>query len=257
MRPSSRVRRKLARPAPRSPRVLASGTLAPADPVPGGAGGDDDGGDLVAVVGPLAGDGGHRDQAGAVQAGVGDERLGAVDHPLVAVLGGPGGQGAGVRPAARLGEAERGQLLAGGQRAQPALVLLSGAVAPDRHGPEADRGLQGDGHRGVDPGQLLDGQAQGGVVGAHAADLLGERQPEQAHGGHLVEDHRVEPLVPVHRLGPGGDHLLGEGPDDLAELLLLGCQLEVHRCSLVGWNGMAGRLVSVPPCYPPSAGRGS
>ena len=205
-----------------------------ADPVPGGAGGHDDVGDLVAAVRSLAGHRGDGDQGGAVQAGVGDERLGAVDDPLVAVQGGPGGQRARVRAAARLGEPEGAEPLAGGQGPEPPLVLLGGAVAPDRHGRQADRGLEGDGHRGVDPGQLLDGQAQGGVVGTHAADLLGERQPEQAHAGHLVEHHRVEGLVPVHGLGPGRHHLLGEGADDLAELLLLGGQLVVHRHSLVG-----------------------
>ena len=43
---------------------------------------------------------------------------------------------------------------------QPALALLLGAEAVDRVGPEADTGLEGDGHRLVDPGQLLDGDAQ-------------------------------------------------------------------------------------------------
>ena len=132
------------------------------------------------------------------QPGVGDERFGAVDHPLVAVKVARV-VGAGV-DATRLGEPERAQLLAGGQGPQPPVVLGGGAVAPRRHGPEADGGLQGDRDQGVDPGQLLDRQAQGGVVGAHAADLLGERQPEQAHAGHLVEHHRVERRGDPHRL---------------------------------------------------------
>jgi hypothetical protein len=99
---------------------------------------------------------------------------------------------------------------------------------PDRHGAEADRGLQGDRHRGVDPGQLLDRQTEGEVVRVHAAVAFRERQAEQAHAGHLVEHGVVEPLGAVHRLGSGRDHLLGEGPDDLAELLLLGGERELH-----------------------------
>ena len=66
------------------------------------------------------------------------------------------------------------------QVGQPALALLLGAELEDRVGAEADPGLEGDGHRLVDPAELLDGDAQRGEVGAAAAVLLGERQAEQA-----------------------------------------------------------------------------
>ena len=64
------------------------------------------------------------------------------------------------------------------------LLLLLGAEAVDRVGAEADARLERDGHRVVDPGQLLDGDAEHREVAAAAAVLLGERdaeQPELAH----------------------------------------------------------------------------
>ena len=72
--------------------------------------------------------------------------------------------------------------------------------------PEADAGLEGDGHRLVDPGDLLDGDAQRGEVGAAAAVLLRERQaeqPELAHRQHGVDREGVVavPLLGVRRDG--------------------------------------------------------
>ena len=67
------------------------------------------------------------------------------------------------------------------------LALLLGAEVEDRVGAEADAGLERDGHRLVDPGELLDGDAQRREVAAAAAVLLGERdaeQPELAHRQH-------------------------------------------------------------------------
>ncbi len=57
--------------------------------------------------------------------------------------------------------------LAAAQRRQPFLLLRGGAEAVDRHRAERDARLQGDGHRRVDPGQLVQGQAEGEVVTAH------------------------------------------------------------------------------------------
>ena len=81
---------------------------------------------------------------------------------------------------------------------------------------------------GVDPGQLLQGQAEREVVAAHAAVLLREGQPEQAHLAHLTDDLVREGVLLVV-LGDGGrDHLAGEFPDALPQRLLLLVEPEVH-----------------------------
>ena len=98
-------------------------------------------------------------------------------HPLAGGLveHGLGAGAAGVAAGVGLGQAEAAERPAGAQVGQPALALLLGAEVEDRVGAEADAGLERDRHRLVDPGELLDGHAQGGEVGAAAAVLLGER----------------------------------------------------------------------------------
>ena len=101
-----------------------------------------------------------------------------------AVVAGPAGVAAG----AGLGEAEGAERLAAGELRQPLLLLRLGAEPEDRHRAERAAGLEGHGDRLVDPAELLEGEAQGEVVAAHAAVLLGERQAEQAHLAHLLHD---------------------------------------------------------------------
>src|SRR5699024_4351591 len=85
---------------------------------PGSVGGDDDAGQLrcgAAVgTGALPGDGGDGDQGGDGGAGVGDELLGPVQHPLPVLEPGRGAGAAGVGTGLRLGEPEGGELLAAG-----------------------------------------------------------------------------------------------------------------------------------------------
>src|SRR5690606_11357540 len=180
----------------------------------------EDGGDLLAALG-AARDRRDRDQGGDVGAGVGDELLAAVDHPLVAVehRGGPGA--ARVAARVRLGQAETGQGPAAGEFGQPALLLLLVAEAVDRHGAQRDPGLQGDRHTLVDLAQLLQRQAQGEVVAAHAAVLLREGQAEQTHLGHarhhLVGEGVRGVVLGRHR----GHHRLREIPHGQREIAVL------------------------------------
>ena len=67
---------------------------------------------------------------------------------------------------------------------QPLLLLVLVAEAVHRHRAQRHAGLQRDRHALVDLAEFLERQAQREVVAAHAAVLLGERQPEQAHVGH-------------------------------------------------------------------------
>ena len=112
---------------------------------------------------------------------------------------GPGAGAAGyVGAAARLGQAERGQPIARAQVGQPPVPLLVRAEHVQRHGAQADGGLQGDRHRGVDPAQFLQGQAEREGVPAHPAVFLGERQAEQAELSH-AGDNRVGKGVTVRK----------------------------------------------------------
>src|SRR5699024_2579976 len=108
---------------------------------------------------------------------------------------------------------------------QPLLLLLLVAKVVDGRGAQTDAGLQGDGDRLVDLGELLEGDAQGEVVAAHAAVLLGERQAEQAHLAHLLDDLVGEGVVAVVLVGDGVDDPVGEVADDLLQFAVLGGQI--------------------------------
>ena len=217
---------------------------------PGGAGRHHDGRDLPGPARVTPGDGQHRDQRGDRGPGVGDERLGPVDDPfpvhlprsrlparpplltgppllarrpagpLLQPRGGPHPAGD-VRPPARLGQAERGQAFPRAQFRQPAAPLGVGAEPIDRHGPEGYGGLERDGHRGVHPGQFLQGQAEGEQVTVHPAELRRERQPEQAQLGHPRDQVIGELGALVVAADDRPHHVTGERGHGLAEFLML------------------------------------
>ncbi len=173
-----------------------------------------------------AGDGERGHQRGDRGAGVGDERLGAVDHPLrlpCALLQAGGGAHAAwdVGAAAGLGQAEGRQPLPRAQVGQPPAALVLGPEPVDGHRAEGDPGLQRDGHRGVHPGQFLEGQAEREVVAAHAAVLFGERQPEQAELAHPRHDVVGELAAFVVAADDRRDDLAGEKRHGVPQVLLL------------------------------------
>ena len=102
----------------------------------------------------------------------------------------------------------------------------------ERRRAEAHARFERDRHRRVDARELLDREAVREVVGAAAAVLLRERQPEQpelAHREHGVDGERV---VAVPGLGVRRDLGFGELAHDVAELLLLGREVEVHGATV-------------------------
>src|SRR5579875_81401 len=67
----------------------------------------------------------------------------------------------------------------------------------------------------------MQGQAEREVVAAHAAELLGERQPEQPELAHLRDDLVGELASLVVVADHGRDHAGGKVPDRGAEVLVL------------------------------------
>ncbi len=133
------------------------------------------------------------DEVGGVA--VGDERLGAVDDPAVAVLDGSGLQRRQVGATGGLGHPDRGEQLAARDAREPALALLLGGQLDEvrRH----DVGVDPDTRREcrVDVGELLEQHRVEPVVpGAGTAVLLGDLQAEEA----LLA--RGQPEVPAERL---------------------------------------------------------
>ena len=184
---------------------------------------DDQVGDLV-----VAGARGDADDAGDVGARVGDELLGAVDHPVAVVAARAGADVAGVRARLGLGQPERAELAPRGQVGHPLLLLLLGAEQVDRL--RAERGVRAhrDRHRGVDARELLDRDRVGERVAARAAVLLGERDPHQPEVAELLHDLVREALLAVERLGDRRDLALGEVADGAADQLMVGREVEVH-----------------------------
>ena len=129
---------------------------------------------------------------------------------------------------ARLGQPERGELLAGGEVGQPLLLLLLGAVEEDRHRPERRVRGHRDRDRRVDPRQLFDRDRIGERVGPGAAVLLRERHAHQPELGQLRDQLVREAVLAVELLGGRRDPLLGELANGGADELVLGREVEVH-----------------------------
>src|SRR4029450_13202016 len=96
--------------------------------------------------------------------------------------------------------------------------------------------LRGDRNALVDLAELLECQAQREVVAAHAAVLLGERQPEQPHVGHPRHHFVRERMLLVVFGRNGRHHASGEVTHRLRELFVVirqrsGSQKIAHDCS--------------------------
>jgi hypothetical protein len=150
-----------------------------------------------------------------------DERLGAVDHVLVAVAHGAGLDARHVGAGVGLGDTETEDLLALDRRHDPFLLLLLGAEGEDRR--HRHVGVDGDAHAhpaGVGVADLLGEHDRGVVVAALASVLLGLVEAQEAQLAHPREhpvgERRLLPLLGV------GSQLLGrEGANRLTKLLVL------------------------------------
>lgn len=196
--------------------------------VAGGAGRHVEGGEAFPPVLVTAGGGQQGDALADVGAGVGDEHLGAVDHPTAVRPAGGGGDAGRVGPGARLGQAERAEGLAPGQRGQPALLLLLGAVGQQRKGGDGGVRVPGGGHRLVGGAEFLHDGDVGDHVGTRARVLLGDEHAHQAEFAELGEDRGGELLV-LRPLGRVRGDLLGrELADHVLQVPGLLRQIEIH-----------------------------
>src|SRR5690606_24945126 len=116
----------------------------------------------------------------------------------------------------------------------------------------------------VDTRERLDGQAEGEVVAALTAVLLGERQAEQAQLAHLAHDVEVEGVRAIGLVGLRRHHLLGEVAHHRGELALLLVQADAAEvvghavsCSLTratGWSRRTWSPTATSRCTVPSCG---
>jgi hypothetical protein len=151
----------------------------------------------------------------------------------------------GVRAGVGLGQAERSEDLAGGQRPQPALALGLVAEQQQRQRADGEVGLPGGGDGLVGLGHLVQGGdgADGGQAGAA---LLG--RDEQAHEvelGHLAEELGGEALLVPPACSVGRDLGRRELAAEVADGRLLGGQLiscGQHLAPFVEVGGRAQNL---------------
>ena len=148
---------------------------------------DDEAGESRAPPFAGLGAGQQRHPERHVRPGVGDERLGPVDHPAAVPPHGAGADPPGVGAGVGLGEPERAEGAALGQRTQPPVAL--GVVAEQQQRQRSDRhvGLPGGGHRLVGQTDLLHGGDEADRRHPDPAPLLGDEHAEEAQPPHLPE----------------------------------------------------------------------
>ena len=157
-----------------------------------------------------------------------DEHLGAVHDPAVVAQGRRRAGRARIGARVGLGQPERREPLAAGERGEPPPLLLLGAEQEERHRAERRVGCDRDRDGRVDSRELLDRDRVTQRIAAGTAELLGERDPHQPELGHLGDELVGEAAFAVELLGDGRDAFDGEGAHGVAEQLLLGREVEIH-----------------------------
>ena len=128
--------------------------------------------------------GAHHADVQVAARGAGNERLGAVDHIVVAVTHRPGRQSRGVGPGPRFGQAIAGDLVHGRQGRQPLAALIAAAVGVDhrrRHvvDREERRRRRAAGGQGLEDHRPVEAPEIG------AADVIGHEDRREAQFGGL------------------------------------------------------------------------
>lgn len=108
-------------------------------------------------------------------------------------------------------------------------------MQPDWHRPDGYVGTDAEARPGVVPSlcQRLESETGGDDVGPRAAELLWDRQPQQAVIPELGPHFWIKAALDVALVRSGFDHLGGEVFDRLREGDLRFCVPEVHSRTLV------------------------
>ena len=141
---------------------------------------------------------------------VGDEALGSVQDPLVAVKNSLGLLSLRIGSRARLGQTECAKLLSAGQIRKILHLLLFGSEGKDRI--HAERGMSGNNNAGgaADLGQLLYAHCIGENIRALAAVLLRDRNTHEAVTCHLLDGLDGELLSLIYLLSKRLDFVFSE-----------------------------------------------
>src|SRR5260221_92055 len=168
----------------------------------------------------------------AAHAAVADPGLAAAQDPIVPVALRARAQLRRVAADLGFGEAEAPDELAAAEGRKELLFLRLGAPLEDRELDERDLDRERRPDRRVRVADLLGHERVRDVVGAVAAVLLRHRTAQEAERRHLLQDVCRERLGPIALARARSDLLLRELARELADLLLLGGEVEVHRPSL-------------------------
>src|ERR687891_436089 len=153
-------------------------------------------------------------------------------YPIFSMFGGtvmpsnrsaPDGLDVGAR--ARLGHRQRRPQLTGGHPGEPPLLLLVGAV-PRQQVHAHEVGVEDARQRHPAARQLADHQRVGHQVHAGAAELIGNREAEQSHLFHPLDDLLRELVAVLELFGDRVDLLLDQVADGGNHGLLLVGQLD-------------------------------
>ncbi len=159
---------------------------------------------------------------------VGDERLAAVQHPLIALADGRAARASGVGAGTGFGESPAADPFAGREfgNVLPALLFVAG----DEDVVRAERGMcsYDDADRSVDARELLDGDDVLDVAHARAAEFGGKNGAQQAETAEFLDGlhGKARGFVPLHDVR--GDLFFGEFADAAAQVVLLVGKLEIQ-----------------------------
>ena len=172
--------------------------------------------------------GAHHGQIEIGKAAAGNERLGAIEFPLIAIEIGAGAQCGGIRARSRFGQAIGGDPFHRAHGRQPGLALLFGAEGIDHPGTHVvDRNEGGDGGTAI--GERLEDQRCVEPAQPRAADILADIDAGHAEFADRA-DHifrKVARLVPLD--GLRCDVLIGKGAGHVTYGLLFVTQCKIHR----------------------------
>src|SRR5438552_18319714 len=183
---------------------------------------------------------------------VADPRLPPAQHPGIAVAPRGGADLGRVAPDLGLGEAEAADEIAFAEAWEVAALLLLGAELQERELDERDLHRERGADRRVDAADLLGDERVRDVVHPHPAVLLRDRPAKEPERGHLLQHLGRELLGAIALAGARRDLPVGAILGELAYLLLLAGEVEVHRRESIeaSARSVSGACLPIRPSQP-------